>query len=53
MNVSDSNLGVFLLCDVCEGEIMLPEDFGDTGCCTACGIAYIFDRLELRESVSA
>ena len=53
MNLIDSDLGVFLLCDVCEGEIMLPDDLADTGCCAACGLAYLFDLSETRESVSA
>lgn len=53
MNLIDSHLGVLLLCDVCEGEILLPDDLGDTGCCAACGIAYAFDPRDVREALSA
>jgi len=53
MNLIDSDLGVFLLCEVCEGEIILTDDLADTGCCAACGIAYLFDLSEPRASVSA
>ncbi len=49
MDVIDRDLAIFLLCDVCEGEITFP-DRGDTGCCAACGIAYAFDPRDLRAS---
>lgn len=53
MNVTASDLGCVLLCDVCEGEILLLDDVSDTGCCTACGIAYEFDSADQITSVSA
>ena len=53
MNVFDTDFGSLLLCDVCEGEIMLPDDLSDTGCCAACGVAYVFDRLDECRSATA
>ncbi len=53
MTIDDRDLGVALLCDVCDNEILLPDDLADAGCCTACGIAYLFDRRDERERVSA
>ncbi len=50
---TDHDLAVLLLCDVCENEILLPDDLEDTGCCTACGVAYLFDRRDERERLSA
>lgn len=53
MNATDSDLGCVLLCDVCEGEIMLLDDLTDTGCCAACGLAYVFDSADQTTPVSA
>ena len=49
MNVSDTDLGCLLLCDVCEGEITIFDDTADCGCCSACGVAYAFDHDDLRQ----
>lgn len=53
MNLIDSDLGCHLMCDVCEGEIMILDDLTDTGCCAACGLAYVFDNADQIASVSA
>ena len=54
MNLLDEDLGCVLLCDVCESEITLVDDVSNTGCCAACGIAYVFDLVaHVDASVSA
>jgi hypothetical protein len=44
MDTSFRHLGLMLLCEVCEGEVELPDDRGPgTGVCRQCGIAFIVD----------
>lgn len=46
--MSSIHLDVQLLCEECEGEIDVPDEFGDVSCCTACGVAYFFQAAEQR-----
>lgn len=54
-SIHPGELGSVLLCEVCEGEILTHDEIaGGTGCCTACGIAYLFDdTVELEQAVSS
>lgn len=52
MSVSYIEIAPLLLCDVCEGEIMTPDELAaTTGCCRSCGLAYDFAVEELDEAV--
>ncbi len=41
-----------LVCEECEGEIDVPDEFGEASCCTACGVAYFFQAAEQRPSTA-
>jgi len=48
--MSETHVDVRLVCEECEGEIDIPDEFGDASCCSACGVAYFFLAAERRSA---